>query len=160
MSISRRFFLIGSGAVVTSAFVKQAVRFVDRTSRPLLIKPDRVETELHYYQGFGDGDGALITLGEWRDIEDVAAPTTWREYYAKVEGLKLDSQAQIDALCEARSIDNGQFYEPVPEQSWQNAWDYSWSPQARAYQLLQTLDLGPLRKRAGLRVWTGQLIFE
>jgi hypothetical protein len=51
MSISRRFFLIGSGAVVTSAFVKDAVRFVERRSRPLLIKPDRIETELFYYEG-------------------------------------------------------------------------------------------------------------
>jgi hypothetical protein len=32
MSISRRFFLIGSGAVVTAAFVKDAVRFVERRS--------------------------------------------------------------------------------------------------------------------------------
>src|SRR5262244_3552522 len=95
MAISRRFFLIGSGAVVTAAFVKDAERFVERRSRPLLIKPDRVETELFYYDGYGDGDAALITLGQWVEIEDVAAPTTWREYYTRVEGFKLDSQAQL-----------------------------------------------------------------
>jgi hypothetical protein len=154
MSISRRFFLIGSGAVVTAAFVNDAIRYVERRSRPLLIKPDRIETELFYYEGFGDGDAALITLGQWVEIEDVAAPATWREYYTKIEGRNLGSHAGMDGVCEE------QLDERVPDQSWQNAWDYSWSPQARAYQLLQSLDLGPLRKRAGLRVWKGQLIFD
>ena len=64
MSISRRFFLIGSGAVVTEAFVKDAVRFVERRSRPLLIKPDRVETELCYYGGFGDGDTCCLLVDD------------------------------------------------------------------------------------------------
>ena len=100
------------------------------------------------------------TLGEWRDIEDVAAQTTWREYYTRFEGVELDSQAQIDDLCESRSISDDQLDEPIPDQSWQDAWDFWWSPHARAYRLLQSLDLGPLRKRAGLRVWKGQLIFD
>jgi hypothetical protein len=43
--------------------------------------------------------------------------------------------------------------EPVPDQSWQDAWDHSWGPQTRACQLLKSLDLGPLRKRSGLRMW-------
>jgi hypothetical protein len=136
------------------------VRFVERRSRPLLIKPDRVETELFYYDGFGDGDASLITLGQWRESEDVAAPTTWREYYTKVEGWKLDSQAEVDHLCQDNDVAEQDLDEPVPDQSWQDAWDYWWSPQARAYQLLQSLDLGPLRKRSGLRVWKGQLIFD
>jgi hypothetical protein len=152
MSISRRFFLIGSGAVVTSAFVKHAVRFVDRNSRPFLIQPDRVETELFYYE-MPDG-GASITLGEWRDIEDIAAPRTWREYYTKIEGRDLSKQAQMDRIWKE------QLDEHMPEDSWQNAWDHEWSPHARAYKLLQALDLGPLRKRAGLRMWKGQLFFE
>jgi hypothetical protein len=158
MSISRRFFLIGSGAVVTSAFVEDAVRFVERRSRPLLIKPDRIETELFYYE-LPDG-GAQITLGPWRDIEDVPAPTTLREYYTAYEGRKLDGQSDIDRLCRDRGITEQRLDEPMLDQSWQDAWDYCWSPHARAYQLLQSLDLGPLRKRAGLRVWRGQLIFD
>jgi len=158
MSISRRFFLIGSGAVVTAAFVKDAVRFVERRSRPLLIKPDRIETELFYYE-LPEGD-ALITLGEWRDIEDVAAPTTWREYYTRFEGRRLDNQVEVDHLCQDHGLAEQELDEPVPDRSWQDAWDYWWSPHARAYQLLQALDLGPLRKRSGLRVWKGQLIFD
>jgi hypothetical protein len=160
MSISRRFFLIGSGAVVTAAFVKDAVRFVERRSRPLLIKPDRIETELFYYEGFGDGDASLITLGQWVDIEDVVAPTTWREYYRRYEGRALDGQADINRLCREGGITEQRLDQPMLDRSWQDAWDYWWSPHARAYQLLQSLDLGPLRKRAGLRVWGGQLIFD
>jgi len=155
MSISRRFFLIGSGAVVTSPFVRDAVRFVERTSRPLLIKPDRIETELFYYAG--PEEGAVITLGEWGD--EPVRPT-WREYYTKFEGRKLDSQAEIDRLCKSCSLAEEELDEPMRGQSWQDAWDYSLSPHAQAYQLLQSLDLGPLRKRSGLRVWTGQLLFE
>jgi hypothetical protein len=138
MSISRRFFLIGSGTVVTAAFVKDAVRFADRTSRPLLIKPDQVETELFYYAL--PEDDAVITLGEWGEIDDVPAPTTWREYYTRFVGRKLDSQAEIDRLCKDYGVPEEQLDEPVSDDSWQHAWDYWWSPHAQAYQLLQSLD--------------------
>jgi hypothetical protein len=66
----------------------------------------------------------------------------------------------VDRLCHDHDVAEQDLDEPVPDQNWQDAWDYSWSPQARAYRLLQSLDLGPLRKRSGLRVWNGQLIFD
>ena len=152
MGISRRFFLIGSGAIITSAFVKDAARFVDRTSRPLLIKPDQAETELFYYD-LPDG-GASITVGEWQDIDDAAAPRTWRDYYTNIEGRDLGDPAELHRLS-VKQLDD-----PMPDESWQDAWDYDWSPHAQAYKLLQALDLGPLQKRAGLRLWKGQLLFE
>ena len=39
---SRRGFLIGAGVVLTTAFVKDARSFIDRTSQPLLATPSQV----------------------------------------------------------------------------------------------------------------------
>jgi hypothetical protein len=83
-----------------------------------------------------------------------AAPRTWREYYTKVEGRDLTKEAEMNRIWKE------QLDEPMPDRSCQDAWDDLWSPDARAYQLLQELDLGPLHKRVGLRVWKGRLHFE
>jgi hypothetical protein len=157
MSISRRFFLIGSGAVITSAFVKDAVRFVERTSRPFLITPDRVETEMFYYHG-GEPDAA-ISLGPWHPIDDVPIPT-WREYYTKCLGQSVETEAEVECVCRAEWLEREELDEPMRAESWGQHWDYWLSPSAQAYQFLESLDLGPLRKRSGQRVWNGQLIFD
>ena len=57
MSISRRFFLVGAGALITTSFVSKAVAYAERTGQPLLMTPDRIEGELFIY-----GDGR-ISLG-------------------------------------------------------------------------------------------------
>ena len=79
---SRRGFLIGAGAMLTTAFVKDARSFIRRTSRPLLASPTQVTQTLHWYDC--DDDGYLLTLGPWT-MEPPPAPT-WREFFIS-EGI-------------------------------------------------------------------------
>lgn len=156
MNMSRRFFVIGSGAVVTSAFAKDAVRFVERTSRPLLIAPDQVETDLFYYD---NGESFALTVGPYQSVDDVPVPT-WREYYAKFVGRPIETEEDIKRIWQQDCISREEIDCMIPDQCWAPYWEYYLSPNAQAYQLLQSLDLGPLRKRSGLRLWKGHLIFD
>src|SRR3954470_3657623 len=88
MSVNRRFFLVGTGALITTSFVSKAVAYADRTSRPLLVKPDRIEDELLFY-----GDGRL-SLGEF-SLEDNEPIPTWREYLAQRIGRPVESIADV-----------------------------------------------------------------
>jgi hypothetical protein len=58
---SRRGFLIGAGVVLTTAFVKDARSFIDRTSQPLLATPSQV-VETMYWHDIPD-EGYQLTLG-------------------------------------------------------------------------------------------------
>ena len=61
---SRRGFLIGAGALLTTAFVNDARSFIHRTSQPLLASPPQVVQTLHWYGEHGeDGMGCRLTLG-------------------------------------------------------------------------------------------------
>jgi hypothetical protein len=60
---SRRGFLIGAGAVLTTAFVKDARSFIHRTSQPLLASPPQV-VETMYWHEIPD-EGYQLTLGPW-----------------------------------------------------------------------------------------------
>src|SRR5215475_479015 len=73
MSVSRRFFLVGAGALVTAGFVSKAVAHAERTGRPLLVTPDRAEGELFVYS-----DGR-ISFGPF-ELEDNEPVPTWRQY--------------------------------------------------------------------------------
>src|SRR6516162_9801972 len=47
---SRRGFLIGAGAVLTTAFVKDARSFIHRNSQPLLASPTQVVETMYWYE--------------------------------------------------------------------------------------------------------------
>ena len=139
MSISRRFFLVGAGALITTSFVSKAVAYAERTSRPLLVTPDRIEGELFIY-----GDGR-ISLGPF-SLEDNEPIPTWRQYLAQRIGRPIESRSDIIAAG----------YEDLTEQEldtlldaydWADSWEYKRSPTARAYRLLDKLDLCLLRHR-------------
>jgi hypothetical protein len=141
MSISRRFFLVGAGALITTSFVSKAVAYAEQTSRPLLVTPDRIEGELFIY-----GDGR-ISLGPF-SLEDNEPIPTWRQYLAQRIGRPIETRSDI--------IASG--YPDLTEQeldtlldgySWADNWEYMRSPTARAYRLLHSLDLGLLRHRPG-----------
>ena len=70
---SRRGFLIGVGAVLTTAFVKDASSFIDRTGQPLLASPSQV-IETMYWHEIPD-KGYQLTLGPW---SIAPPPPKWR----------------------------------------------------------------------------------
>jgi len=61
---SRRGYLIGAGAVLTTAFVKDARSFIHRNNQPLLSSPSQV-VEAMYWHEIPD-EGYQLTLGPWR----------------------------------------------------------------------------------------------
>src|SRR6476646_12059938 len=85
---SRRGFLIGAGAVLTSAFVKDARSFIHRTSQPLLASPSQVAQTLHWYEL---DEGYQLTLGPWTFAPP---PPTWRQFFVS-EGIPNRTDNEI-----------------------------------------------------------------
>lgn len=152
MSLSRRFFLYGAGAVVSAAFAASAARYVRRTGSPLLIPPDAVEGELHFYE-----DG-LLSLGPWQP-EPEGPPPTWREYLVRCQGESLQTAADIARVCGERALDEDELETPLDEFNWAELWEMQAGPTARAYWLLEGLGLGPDRRPARGDGWLKGLTF-
>ena len=60
---SRRGFLIGAGAVLTTAFVKDARSFIHRNNQPLLSSPSQVVKTMYWHEI--PDEGYQLTLGPW-----------------------------------------------------------------------------------------------
>src|SRR5262245_66595868 len=73
---SRRGFLIGAGAVLTAADVKDARSFVHQTNQPMLASPPQV-AETMYWHEIPD-EGYQLTLGPW---SVAPPPPTWRKFF-------------------------------------------------------------------------------
>src|SRR5262245_55618298 len=137
---SRRGFLIGAGAVLTAAFVKDARSFVHRTGQPLLASPSQVVQTLHWYE-LAD-EGYRLTLGPGVGI---APPEpTWREFFVS-EGIPYQTDKEIEKICSWHSIEPGDFDKPVQRRCWADWFECTGGPCAKAYHLLQKIDLGPVR---------------
>jgi hypothetical protein len=136
---SRRGFLIGAGAVLTTAFVKDARSFIHRTSQPLLASPSQV-VETMYWHEIPD-EGYQLTLGPW---SIAPPPPTWREFFVS-EGIPHRTEREIEKICCSHCIEPGDFDRPVKRRYWEDWFDITGGPLARAYHLLEKIDLGPAR---------------
>ena len=63
---SRRGFLIGVGAVLTTAFVKDARSFIDHTSQPLLVPPSQVVETMYWHEIPDEGYQLSLARGALR----------------------------------------------------------------------------------------------
>jgi len=142
MSISRRFFMFGAGALITKAFVSRAVAHADRTSRPLLVPPDTIERDLIIYP-----DDGLISLGKLQVVEEVPVPT-WRRYFELSVGRRIETAADIDLVECMHDVREEDLDEEMDGFAWESQWEYRFSPTARAFQLLEGLDLGDLKEQS------------
>jgi hypothetical protein len=136
---SRRGFLIGAGAVLTTAFVKDARSFIHRTSQPLLASPPQV-VETMYWHEIPD-EGYQLTLGPW---SFAPPPPTWREFFVS-EGIPHRTDKEVEKICSSHCIEPGDFDKPVQRRYWEDWFDITGGPLARAYHLLEKIDLGPAR---------------
>ena len=135
--LSRRGFLIGAGGLLTAAFVKDAQSFVSRTRRPLLETPPEVAQTLYWYD---NGDGLLLTIGEY-ELEP-PPPPTWREFFVS-EGIPHATEDEARLIWEDHIIWPEDYDEPVNDRYWYDWFDLEGGPCAKAYRLLDDLDLGP-----------------
>jgi hypothetical protein len=141
--ISRRSFLLGLGSLVTTAFAARAKAHALAEGEPLLLNPGRTEKTLHLFGVPDFVDGELtnrwqVSLGPWQ--QDPPSTPTWREYL-RLQGHCLDTPEDLAWACRQASLPPADLDELLPDQSWWSAWEYSESPQAKAYTLLKELGL-------------------
>ncbi len=153
MSFSRRFFILGAGALITKAFVSKAAAYADRTRRPLLVQPDKFERDLFIY--LEDG---LITLGKLQMVEEVPVPT-WRQYFELSIGRRIETAEDIEFIERTNGVLEEDLDKPMNGFSWESQWEYRFGPAARAFQLLEGLDLGDLTRQPNRTAWRKPLEF-
>jgi hypothetical protein len=137
---SRRGFLIGAGALLTTAFVADARSFIRINGRPLLARPTQVAETLYWYDN-GD-DSYLLTLGEWTDEPPPVPP--WREFFI-TEDIPHQTEDEIEKVWEQHGIWPEDYDKAVCERYWWGRFEIVDSPCAKAYRLLEQIDLGPNR---------------
>jgi hypothetical protein len=136
---SRRGLMIGAGAMLTTAFVKDARSFIHRNSQPLLTSPPQV-VETMYWCEIPD-EGYQLSLGPWRIAPP---PPTWRKFFIS-EGIPHRTESEIERICSSHLIEPGDFDKPMSVRYWEDWFEIQGGPLARAYHLLQKIDLGPER---------------
>ena len=140
---SRRGFLIGAGAVLTAAFVKDVSEFVQATGEPLLVKQSEVRHTLYWYLPKGSNAPVLCLNGSPFIVPP--APT-WREFLSDLCTRLYRTEPQpkdVDMWRRHYEVEPEQLDGPVDSEVWQREQDLWLSPQARAYSLLQSIHFGP-----------------
>jgi hypothetical protein len=135
--LSRRGFLIGVGGLLTTAFVKDAKAFVRRNEQPLLVPPPHIAETLYWYDN-GD-QGLLLTIGKWHFCPE---PPTWREFFVN-EGIPHRTERDAHRILAEHNVAPAHYNEPVDAYWWETRFDLKTGPTARAYHLLENINLGP-----------------
>ncbi len=133
MSISRRQFILGTAAgLILPSFYDKVFTFFENHGEPLLELPKQPSRTMYAYTR---GDGFEFLL-DGLEIEP-PIPMTRREYARRYFG---GEQAYMDAYeYDPNYVD---FDEPEREEWVDMAWTRNDSPSAKAYRLLDGLDLG------------------
>jgi hypothetical protein len=165
----RRHFLIGAGAVMTSAFVKKATAFSRKAGEPLILPLAKRPAEtLYIYQqdceGWSydeDGGAPFYRDGKWRvslgpDQPFAPPPPTWREHLRGL-GHRLETSEDIARVCAQESLEQEELDKRLNGFGWEDAWDNFTGPQAKAFHLLKKLDLGAADSKLSQ---AGEIIFE
>ena len=146
--LSRRGFLIGAGGLLTAAFMKDARAFIRRNEAPLLAAPPRTAHTLYWEWPDGLDEPQLFL-----DVEPIAnapEPPTWREFLSSMVDAKDYTASEIKLRFEQLGFHRGQLDQEMDALWWEMHYDRISGPLARAYHLLDKLDLGPdLGRTAG-----------
>ena len=134
MSISRRQFLLSTigaaGGFILPSFYTRALEFLDQFGEPLLEAPKLVVDELIICT---ERDGELNLGDPWEQVPDMS----WREMLTRYQPEGLDNLEAHWDLTESQLDDEAPWDWVV------DFWCRADSPNARAYRLLNNLDLGP-----------------
>jgi hypothetical protein len=142
--LDRRHFLIGAGGLLTTAFVRKATAFSRDAGKPLILPPARASEQTLYI--YTEEDWSESAYAKWRvtlgEDDPVPPPTpTWREHLLSL-GRRLDSDHEIEQVCVEHDLLPEELDTKVDGYWWQDHWDHFSGPQAKAYHLLKSLDLG------------------
>jgi hypothetical protein len=108
-------------------------------SGPLLTSPPRV-VETMYWCEIPD-EGYQLSLGPWRIAPP---PPTWRKFFIS-EGIPHRTESEIERICSSHLIEPEDFDKTMSVRYWEDWFEIQGGPLARAYHLLQKIDLGPER---------------
>jgi len=144
--LSRRGFLIGTGGLLTMAFVSDARAFIRRKEAPLLALPSRTAHTLYWDWPDGLDQPQLFLDGE----PEVLAPTppTWRVFLKSLDARDYRA-SEIKQRLQVIGFEPSQLDEEMDESWWEMHYDRISGPSAKAYRLLERIDLGPDLGRRG-----------
>ena len=137
---SRRGFLIGTAGLLTTAFVSDARSFIRRKDAPLLAVPSRTAHTLYWDWPDGLDNPKLYLDGKpqvWAGL-----PPTWREFLNSSH-LDYYDPTEIKQRLEDVEFDPSQLDKEMDFSWWENHFDRRSGPSAKAYNLLEKIDLGP-----------------
>ena len=143
---SRRGFLIATGGLLTMAFVSDARAFIRRKEAPLLAAPPRTAHTLYWDRPDGLDEPQLFL----DDQPEVIAPEppTWREFLKSLDAKDYTASG-IKLRLEQIGFEPSQLDEEMDESWWEMHYDRISGPSAKAYRLLERIDLGPDLGRRG-----------
>jgi hypothetical protein len=145
--LSRRGFLIGTGGLLTMAFVRDTRAFIRRKGSPLLVAPARTAHTL--YWEWPDGlDEPQLFLDE-EPQGSAPEPPTWRVFLNSMVDPRDYTAGEIKLRLEQLGFERGQLDEGMDASWWEMHYDRISGPLARAYHLLDKIDLGPNLGRWG-----------
>lgn len=158
MSVSRRSFLIGAGSIISAAFVKDAWAHACDTGTPMVARHIawRVDapfgSKTIFYERFEDHWRLHLGEPQFEIPEPPLLITNLRQ-----RGYFLNTQQQIDALCDDTGWTEKELFAPMDASAWEDQWAHNFSPEAQAFEFLQKHNVFPLDSR-----WqrAGQVIFE
>jgi len=78
-------------------------------------------------------EGYQLTLGPW---SFAPPPPKWREFFVR-EGIPHRTDKEIKQICSSHCIEPGDFDKPVQQRCWEDWFDITGGPLAKAYHLLQ-----------------------
>ena len=138
--------LIGTGGLLTMAFVSDARAFIRRKEAPLLAAPPRTAHTL--YWDWPDGlDEPQLFLDDQPEVI-APEPPTWREFLKSLDAKDYTASG-IKLRLEQIGFEPSQLDEEMDESWWEMHYDRISGPSAKAYRLLERIDLGPDLGRRG-----------
>src|ERR1700739_990328 len=137
---SRRGFLVGTGGLLTMAFVSDARAFIRRNEAPLLAAPPRTAHTL-YWDWPDSLDEPQLFLD--REPEVIAPEPPPGRACLKSRDAKNYAVSDIKQRLEAMEFEPSQLDEEMDESWWEMHYDRISGPSAKAYRLLDKIALGP-----------------
>ena len=132
MPSTRRQFILGTAAgLILPSYYDKVFTFFENTGEAYLELPEQADT--HLYAVTGRGEGFQLNLG---DPCEEPPQLTYREY---ARTCVNDDGEYLEELIEAGCDLDAEmdFYDYIDD------WAYNSSSNAKAYRLLENLDLGP-----------------
>ncbi len=136
---SRRGFLIGAGALLTAAFVKDARSFIHRTASPCCRRRRRWSQTLYWYESADEG--YQLTLGPWTHCR---RPRRRGANFSSAKASRTRPTKRSRRSVPVTAIEPGDFDKPV-RALLGGLVRHPGGPCAKAYHLLRRIDLGPER---------------